>query len=143
MTDALNKLIGKGIKFPFLPTELKNLQMTEGTERINQSLLMLFETPKGSRLFLPEYGTNLRVYKFEPNDEILLEELRQVLILDIQKWEPRITVTDLVFYRDPDDIDNHILYIHLQYRILNSDTLNNFVYPYKMEPYDSVENDTL
>lgn len=143
MTDALSKLIGKGIKFPFLPTELKNLQMTEGTERINQSLLMLFETPKGSRLFLPEYGTNLRVYKFEPNDEILLEELRQVLILDIQKWEPRITVTDLVFYRDPDDIDNHILYIHLQYRILNSDTLNNFVYPYKMEPYDSVENDTL
>lgn len=143
MMDALSSMIGKGMKFPFLPDERKNLQTTEDSERINQSLFVLFETPKGSRLFLPDYGTDLRRYRFEPNDDILVEELKQSLVLDVQRWEPRVTVTKIEFYRDSESIDNHVLYIHVVYKILNSDTLNNFVYPYKSEPYDSVENDSL
>lgn len=141
MNDALLKLIGRGIKFPFLPTVSQNLEETEGTERINQSLFLLFETPKGSRLFLPDYGTDLRLYRFEPNDDILVEELRQSLVLDVERWEPRVSVKSIEFYRDNESIDNNILYVHISYKILNSDTIGNFVYPYKTEPYDSVSND--
>lgn len=119
----------------------QNLEETEGTERINQSLFLLFETPKGSRLFLPDYGTDLRLYRFEPNDDILVEELRQSLALDVERWEPRVSVKSIEFYRDSESIDNNILYVHISYRILNSDTIGNFVYPYKTEPYDSVSND--
>lgn len=143
MENALKQMLGVGMRFPFLPTEYKNLQMTEEIERINQSLLMLLETPKGSRLFVPDYGTNLRLYRFEPNDDILVEELKQSLIIDVQKWEPRLNIADIRFYRDSESIDNNILYVHISYTVMNSDVQGNFVYPYRVEPYDSVENDVI
>lgn len=141
--STLHEMIGSGIRFPLLPDDHHNLQMTSDIERINQSLLLLFETPKGTRLFLPDYGTNLRLYRFEPNDDILVEALRQSLYTDIGRWEPRITVQNIDFYRDSDSIDNNILYIHLTYTIANSSNTYNFVYPYKSEPYDSALSDTI
>lgn len=139
--SAQKEMIGTGMRFPLLPDELHNLQQTDDIERINQSLFILFETPMGTRIMLPDYGTNLKNYRFEPNDDILVESLKQELYTAIMKWEPRITAKDIEFYRDSDDIDNNILYIHLTYGIGNSSDTYNFVYPFKEEPYDSVEND--
>lgn len=141
--SAVKEMIGKGLRFPLLPDELRNLQLTDGAERINQSLFMLFETPLGSRIMLPDYGTNLKNYRFEPNDDILVEALRQELYTAITKWEPRINIKNLEFYRDADDIDNNILYISLAYAVGNSSSTYNFVYPFRTEPYDSVENDVV
>lgn len=141
--STLREMIGQGLRFPFLPDEYHNLQLTVESERINQSLFILFSTPMGTRIMLPDYGTNIKNYRFEPNDDILVEALRQELYTAINKWEPRINVKELKFYRDPDDIDNHVLYIALAYSIGNTSNTYNFVYPFQTEPYDSVENDTI
>jgi len=142
MTTELSKLIGRGISFPFNVEKYKLVQ-SEEIRKINQSLLMLFETPKGQRLFLPDYGTNLRIYRWEPNDDILVMQLRQVLTTDVTKWEPRIFVNNIEFFRDPDIIDNNILYIGIAYKIKGTNETGSFVYPFRREPYDSVEGDLL
>lgn len=141
--NAIKDMIGIGLRFPLLPDELHKLQLTEEAERINQSLFMLFETPMGTRIFLPDYGTNIKNYRFEPNDNILVEALRQELFTAIGKWEPRIDVNSIEFYRDPDSIDNNILYISIAYSISHTSNTYNFVYPFKVEPYDSVANDNI
>lgn len=142
MTDELIKIIGRGISFPF-DCEKHTLNQSESIRKINQSLLMLFETPKGQRFFLPDYGTNLRIYRWEPNDDILVMQLRNVLTTDVTKWEPRIFVNNIEFFRDPDIIDNNILYIGISYKIKSTNEVGSFVYPFRREPYDSVEGDAL
>lgn len=142
MNDALLKLIGKGLRFPIVAEEGTPLT-TSGTERINQSLLMLFETPKGSRMMLPDYGTNLHTYKFELNDDILVAQLRESLIADVERWEPRVRVAEINFYRDNLDIDNHLLYVYVRYHVINTDVEGNFVYNFKTEPYATTSNDAI
>lgn len=142
MTNELRSLIGRGISFPIDCTQ-HTLNQSEDIRKINQSLLMLFETPKGQRLFLPDYGTNLRLYRFEPNDEILVLQLRSVLTEDVIKWEPRISVTNIEFFREPNMIDNNVLYIGVSYTVKNTSESGSFVYPYQREPYDSVDSDII
>jgi phage baseplate assembly protein W len=59
-----------GINFPFQnsPTG-QYLNMTTGTENeIRANLLHLILTEKGSRYFLPDFGTKIYSYIFEQND---------------------------------------------------------------------------
>lgn len=137
---TLNKLIGQGIKFPYFADQRGTISLSREIERINQSLFLLFETPKGSRLMLPEYGSDLYKYKFEPNDAILQEQIRYSVVDDVSRWEPRINVLDVSFYNDPHLVDNSVLYISVKYRVVNTDIEGNFVYPFKTETYDTVES---
>lgn len=134
----LKSLIGNGIQFPFTSTDSKGVKMNDLIERINQSLFILFETPRGSRLMLPEYGSNINRHKFEPNDSILYDRLREEMLSDIRRWEPRIVVSSIDFYADSTTVDNNTLYIQINYTIINTETKGNFVYPYMKETYDSI-----
>ena len=60
-----------GIDFPFRDSlEGKFLKMTGEAEReIRGNLIHLLLTRKGSRYFLPDFGTRLYEYIFEPLDE--------------------------------------------------------------------------
>lgn len=141
---TLNKLVGQGIKFPYFADKRGTTSLSSEIERINQSLFIIFETPKGSRLMLPEFGSDLHKYRFEPNDAILQEQIRYSVINDVSRWEPRVNVLDVTFYNDPHLIDNSVLYISVRYRVINTDVEGNFVYPFRAETYDTVnptEND--
>lgn len=131
-------LIGRGPSFPYNRSNTGGLDSTEGIDRINQSLFILFDTPKGSRLMLPEYGSDIHKYKFEPLDTVLMERIRYTLSQDIARWEPRISMTNLEFLTDEEFINDNILYISLTYNIINTDIVGNFVYPYKMNAYNTI-----
>lgn len=131
-------LIGRGPSFPYNPSDTGGYKYTENIERINQSLFILFETPKGSRLMMPEFGSNLRKYRFDPLDRVLLEKLRFTITEDIKRWEPRISMTSIEFLADNEAIDNNILYISISYNIINTPISANYVYPYQLSTYDTV-----
>jgi len=130
-------LIGKGLRFPYSATQNKGVAFSEEIERINHSLLMIFETPKGSRLMNPAFGSDLLKYRFDPFDDILLTKIRETITRDIEMWEPRIIITSIKFLDSDIAKDNSILYIYIDYRIINTETEGNFVYPYKLETYDT------
>lgn len=143
MMYTLNKLIGQGLKFPYVSNQRGTISLSDQIDRINQSLFILFETPKGSRLMLPDFGTDLRSYRFEPNDVILQEQIRYSVMNDVSKWEPRITVLDVTFYNDPHLVDNNVLYVSVKYRVINTDVESNFVYPFRTDTYDTSESTDL
>lgn len=132
-------LIGNGPTFPYNLSDIGGLSYTEGIDRINQSLFILFETPKGSRLMMPEFGSDLRKYRFDPLDRVLMERIRYTITEDIKRWEPRISLTSIGFLSDADAIDNNILYINISYSIINTTISANYVYPYKMSTYDTLD----
>lgn len=130
-------LIGKGPSFPYNISETGGLSYKDGIDRINQSLFLIFETPKGSRLMLPEFGSDLHKYRFDPLDTVLMERLRYTITEDIKRWEPRISLTSIEFLADDIAIDNSTLYISINYNIINTTVEGNYVYPYKLSTYDT------
>lgn len=134
-----NNLLGRGPSFPYNQSSSKGLSYTEDITRINQSLFLIFETPKGSRLMMPEFGSDLPKYRFDPLDRVLLERIRYTINEDVKRWEPRINLVSIEFLAEAQDIDNSTLYISLTYRIINTPVEANYVYPYKLETYDTLK----
>lgn len=139
MTDNLSKLIGKGIRFPFEPSSTSGVAKSDSIDRINQSLFILFETHKGSRLMMPEFGSDIHKYRFEPFDDILIERIRETIMEDVRKWEPRIVVQNIKFLDNAEARDNQILYISINYTIVNTHVRGNYVYPFHRETYNMSE----
>lgn len=85
------------INFPFRDSEkgfLFDLN-TEDSKAIKADLMHLLLTRKGERLYLPDFGTDLLKYIFEPNDSKTQSEIKQELNETIKKYLPKLQITDL------------------------------------------------
>ena len=74
----------------------KFLKMNQDAKRaIKADLVHLLLTNKGERLYLPDFGANLRQYLFDPNDDISANAIRNEINEAIKKFIPNLNVTQL------------------------------------------------
>lgn len=139
MNITSRSLLGRGPSFPMNQSSTGGVKYSDDIDRINHSLFLIFETPKGSRLMLPDFGSDIHKYKFDPLDTVLLERLRYTITEDVKRWEPRIDLTSVEFLTDSSYINESTLYISINYRVINTPIEANYVYPYKLSTYDTVE----
>lgn len=86
------------IAFPFRDDNNKNyfLQMNkEGKRALKSDLMHLLLTTPGDRLYLPEFGTNLRKFIFEPNDNASYAGIKEEIQRAINKYIPNLKLTEL------------------------------------------------
>lgn len=76
-----------------------------GVEQLKSDLLILLLTNPGERVMMPDYGTPLRQLLFEPNDSIVQDQAREMIISAITVWEPRITVDQIEITTSVDDFN--------------------------------------
>jgi len=94
-----------GIDFPFRDSlEGKFLKMTTTPEReIRANLIHLLLTKKGSRYFLPDFGTRLYQFIFDQNDvvtfDLIQEEIREV----VKKYIPNLEINSIDVMSAEDD----------------------------------------
>ena len=62
---------------------------------IRNSLYTLFSTHRGSRVLVPEYGTTLYTWIGQSITDLHCLQIGTMLKADIEKWEPRIRVTNI------------------------------------------------
>ena len=69
------------------------------TAHIRQSVQDILSTPTGTRVMLPEYGSDLPALVDAPDDA--LTQIRAVMAtaVALEKWEPRITVQSVTASR--------------------------------------------
>lgn len=86
-----------GINFPFTDSENGDfLSLTEIPEReIKSNLIHLLLTRKGSRYYLPDFGTNLYQYIFEFIDEITIAKIEDEINDAVEKYIPNLTITKI------------------------------------------------
>lgn len=85
------------INFPFQDSDkgfFLDLNSND-SEAIKADLMHLLLTRKGERLYLPDFGTDLMKYIFEPNDNRTQSEIKQSLNETIKKYLPKLKITDL------------------------------------------------
>jgi len=103
----------------------------EDLEKINGSIHHILSTPKGSRFFLPQFGSRLLELVFDPNDEVLYGMIILYVKEALTEWEPRIEI--LGIYPRRSEQDDHTVLVSIDYRIIQTNVIGNYVYPFTMQ----------
>jgi phage baseplate assembly protein W len=105
------------INFPFKDSNQGFfLDLTSAdNQAIKADLLHLLLTRKGQRLYLPDFGTDLLKFIFEPEDGITFEAIKTDISNEIQKYLPNLQMNDLVVEQSPDS--EYAVVVTLQYTI--------------------------
>lgn len=128
--------LGRGWSFP--PTFKKGIAGVEMLEKdgdVASSLEILLSTALGERIMLPDYGCNLEELLFETLDTTTKTIIADKIETALLYHEPRIDVLKINLHADRET--EGIVLIEIDYRVRNSNTRYNFVYPfYKQEGTD-------
>lgn len=114
-----------GIPYPVTKSPQGFFYTQFGVDQIKSDLLVLLLTNPGERVMNPSYGTPLRRLIFEPNDSIVQEAARDMIISSIKQWEPRIALQQIQVSSSVDEsslnsLDDksekeHILFIRIMF----------------------------
>jgi len=120
--------LGTGWAFPPRFIQGKGANMVSMEEDIEQSLHILLSTTPGERVFRFDYGCNIRQWVFEEmslsNETLIIECITQAILF----YEPRIEVEKITL--DTQEELEGILVINIDYRIRETNSRSNMVYPY-------------
>ena len=97
-----------GLTFPFSQSyQGKYLGTTETSdEEVRSNLIHLLLTRKGTRYFLPDFGTRLYEYIFEPLDGPTFSEIESEIRDSVGKYIPGLTITNISITEASSDIEN-------------------------------------
>ena len=86
-----------GIDFPFSNSlEGHFVRMTTTPEReVRANLIHLLLTRKGSRYFLPDFGTRLYQYIFDQNDVVTWDLIEQEIKDAVKTYIPNLDITNI------------------------------------------------
>lgn len=107
-----------GIKYPFQNESDNNyyLDLNESFEdKMKSELLHIIFTPKGQRYRMPEFGTDLVKYLFEPNDSGTWEGIKTEIRTQVKKYLPKINFKNIEIYASEEN--ENILFANITYSV--------------------------
>lgn len=121
--------LGKGEAYPFKPDVNGGVELISDVLSIEQSIPDILETPLLTHFPIEIYGSNLYLLTFMQNDSILDSLLIYFISEALYLWEKRIRVTSVI----PVRVNESRTDCHINYRVLASNEINAFVYPFYKE----------
>ena len=96
-----------GIDFPFRNSPVGDyLKMTNTPEsEVRANLIHLLLTRKGSRYYLPDFGTRLYEYIFEQNDMVSYNHIEEEIRDAVKKYIPNLDINSIDITSGTDDPD--------------------------------------
>lgn len=92
-------------------------------ESIKQSLRMIIDTARGSRIFAPDYGCRIKAFLFEPFDETTANRIGQELEETLKNYEPRVQILSINVGMV---LKNSSYDVSVVYRIVNTQVIDGF-----------------
>ena len=126
------KFLGKGLKFPLeVDPATGSLAVTEGEEKVQDSILTILGTAVGERVMRPTFGSEIRNHVFAPLNAATVSSLSFSVQEALISWEPRIEV-QRVNVSDEKQREG-ILLISIDYKVRTSNNRFNLVYPFYLK----------
>lgn len=99
-----------GINFPFMDSnEGSFLKQTETPEKeIRTNLIHLLLTKKGTRYYLPDFGTRLYQFIFDQNDSVTFNLIEDEIRETVKKYIPNLDLTKIEVVSAENDDENSI-----------------------------------
>jgi len=83
-------------------------------DAIKSDLLHLLLTNKGERLYMPDFGSDLRKFIFEPNDSITHDQIKDNLNETIKRYIPNLLINSISFRNDAIE---ELIIVELRYTV--------------------------
>ncbi len=99
-----------GIDFPFRESKKGDyLSMTEIPEKeVRANLVHLLLTRKGSRYYLPDFGTRIYEYIFEQNDLVTFNLIEEEIREGVKKYIPNLDINSINIVSAENDPDEDV-----------------------------------
>jgi uncharacterized protein len=133
--SPLDAFLGYGLLSPFRRDRKGDFANGGGMAVVSSALRQILgvrganERVQGELPWRTEFGSQLPLLRHRNNDEIL-EDFARVYVVDaIERWEPRVTITNIDFSREdhPTFGPNTILRITAFYRLIEQNVSGNNV----------------
>jgi phage baseplate assembly protein W len=102
MPDSSN-LYGQSVEFPPRVGTDGRMQWSAGELNVRESICIILRTRPGERVMRADFGCGLDRYLFEPNDIGTLRLIQEEVKQSILRWEPRVSLNDIVVALNPAD----------------------------------------
>ena len=115
-----------GIKYPFLRDDFQKFYVDVNSsikDKARSQLMHIVFTPKGQRLRLPEFGTNLIKHIFEQNDDTAWDSIKTEVIDSVTRWSNNIILNNISVVKNEDDESE--IYVRLDYSVTEGNKVTN------------------
>jgi phage baseplate assembly protein W len=133
----MSEILGSGVAFPLGVDHRGAVGLARGESDIEQALALILGTAPGERPMRPEFGCEVHDLVFDTIDAAMVGRMETAIRSALDRWEPRIEVTDLDF--DLDDAAHGRLDITISYRVRATNHPRNLVYPFYVIPAEEAE----
>lgn len=132
----MSEILGTGIAFPLGVDATGRIALSSDETDIAQAIRLIIGTTPGERPMRPEFGCGVHDFVFERIDADTLSRIEETVRAALERWEPRITVEAISFGGQTGaEIDNSgLLTINVDYRVRETNTVRNLVYPFYVIP---------
>lgn len=129
------QFIGAGWSFPMSAGASGGIVLVSGEQEIEQAMHLVLATAPGERPTRPEFGCAIHELVFAPVNESTAGRIAFEVRAALDRWEPRITVLDVVVHPSPRDPTT--LYIDVRYQVGGTNNPRNLVFPFYVIPAES------
>lgn len=120
--------LGSGMKFPPQINKVTGrFEVSQGEESVRESVYIILMTQKTERLMRPEFGSRIMSYAFTDTSVTRMNMMSRELRETILSQEPRISDVEV---RIKPDLRRARLLIDIEYKIAESNTTDNLVFPF-------------
>ena len=126
------QFIGRGWAFPLRVDATGGIALVTREQEIEEAIRLILGTAPGERPMRPEFGCRIHEYLFASADSETANAITREVRAALQRWEPRIEVTDVLVSFD--GLDHTLLYIDVRYSIKATNDRRNLVFPFYVIP---------
>ncbi|MBN2825411.1 MAG: GPW/gp25 family protein [Campylobacterales bacterium] len=127
------EFLGQGVALDFNVDSHGSIKMVSQEQLIRESLFIILSTKIGERVMNYDFGCKIHELMFEPNDTFTHAQAKMYIQEAIKKWEPRVMVDTIKI----DTGAKNELIIDIKYHILDTNVVDNLVYPFYL--LDTIE----
>lgn len=129
------EFVGSGWGFPIRTDATGRIALVSRIQEVEESIRLILGTAPGERPMRPEFGCGIHEFVFAPADSATAGRIAYEVRKALERWEPRITLADVVISFDP--VESNALYIDVQYSIRGSNDPRNLVFPFYTIPTEA------
>ena len=124
--------VGAGWSFPLRTDATGSIALSSGDRELEEAIALVLGTAPGERPMRPEYGCAIHDFVFAPADATTAGRIAYEVRASLERWEPRIEVTDVEITFDPGDAAT--LYVDVHYVQRGTNNPRNLVFPFYLIP---------
>ena len=123
---------GRGWAFPLRTTPSGGIALVDGDTEIAEAIRLILGTAPGERPMRPDFGCAIHDFVFAPADAATAGQIAFEVRSALDRWEPRITVLDVLVTAGA--ADTGTLHIEIRYALRGTNDPRNLVFPFYVIP---------